>query len=240
MLWPMMLSKFLQRKLFLVLNLLSLGAFGQSGLIKVQQNTFGFAPSDTAILNPILTDITAAQVVFVGELDHGDGSSHPIKVQLIKQIQKESSLAIAYEADFFALNHRAQSRTVEERLRSLYPVWTECKQFAQVMQYILEQKIQVYGTDPQLITSYSKQNLVPYLDSILPAHSQKTFFLEELKELQEKQYSVQANQQRKDQFLSTLHAYQALVKDGFDTQLLYSVEAFALYCWQGLTPKNKV
>jgi hypothetical protein len=31
-------------------------------------------------------------------------------------------LAVVFEADFFALNHRAQSRSLAERLRSLYPV----------------------------------------------------------------------------------------------------------------------
>jgi erythromycin esterase-like protein len=216
-------------------------AMGQSGLVKVQQNTFAVTPQQATLLTPVLAEVAAASVVFVGELDHGDGSTHPLKVKLLQQLQQLGRpVAVVYEADFFALNHKAQARPLAERLRSLYPVWTECSQFEQVIQYLVAQNIVVYGTDPMLISEYSQQHLVSYLDSLLPAHAQKVDFLQDLKELQQKTYFIQSSPARRAQFLATLHAYQLVVSSGFDHQLLRTIEAFAQHAWQGLSPKNKV
>lgn len=227
---------------FLVLSYtLAWPAVGQPGLVQVQKNTFAVTPEQATLLTPVLTEVAAASVVFVGELDHGDGSAHPLKVKLLQQLQQLGRpVAVVYEADFFALNHRAQARPLAERLRSLYPVWTECAQFEQVIQCLLAQNIAVYGTDPMLISDYSQQQLVPYLDSLLPAHAQKADFLQDLKELQQKTYFTQSTPVRRAQFLATLHAYQLVVSTGFDQQLLHTIDAFAHQAWQGLAPKHKV
>ncbi|MBJ6146458.1 erythromycin esterase family protein [Hymenobacter sp. BT559] len=160
-------------------------------------------------------------------------------MKLLQQLrQLGRSVAVVYEADFFALNHQAQARPLAERLRSLYPVWTECSQFEQVIQYLLAQNLAVYGTDPMLTSDYSQQQLVPYLDSLLPAHAQKAVFLQDLKDLQQKTYFTSTSPERRAQFLATLHAYHLVVSTGFDHQLLRTIEAFAHHVWQGLAPKH--
>jgi erythromycin esterase-like protein len=235
-------SSLLRDGLFLVLAYaLAWPALGQPGLVQVQQNTFAVTPDVPTLLTPVLAEVSAASVLFIGELDHGDGSAHPLKVKLLQQVQQLGHpVAVAYEADFFALNHQAQTRPLAERLRSLYPVWTECAQFEQVTQYLLAQNLAVYGTDPRLVSDYSKQHLVPYLDSLLPKHAQKAWLLQEVKELQEKEYFVQTTSTRQALFLATLHAYESQLSAGFDQQLLRTIAAFAQNAWQGLTPKRKV
>lgn len=221
--------------------LTSIEAQAQPGLVKLGHNTFPFAADQSTILTPVLAEVTAAQVLFVGELDHGDGSAHPLKLQLLKQLhQQHPNLAVVFEADFFALNHRAQSRTLKERLGGLYTVWTECAQFQPVEQYLLDHQVPVYGTDVQLVMPYSQQHLVPYLDSLLPAHPHKAPMLQVLKTLQEKQYGAQTPAEQKEQFLATLYTFQAQFKAGFDGQLLRTIEAFARHEWQGLLPKHPV
>lgn len=119
--------------------------------MQVQQNTFVLAPEQATLLMPVLTEVAAASVVFVGELDHGDGSAHPLKVKLLQQLQQLSRpVAVVYEADFFALNHRAQARPLAERLRSLYPVWTECAQFEQVPPSTLTRANPIGAARPQV------------------------------------------------------------------------------------------
>jgi erythromycin esterase-like protein len=90
-----------------------------------------------------------------------------------------------------------------------------------------------------LISEYSQQHLVSYLDSLLPAQAQKADFLQDLKELQQKTYFIQSSPARRAQFLTTLHAYKLVVSSGFDQQLLRTIEAFAQHAWQGLAPKRK-
>jgi erythromycin esterase-like protein len=225
--------------LLVLSNLVVWPARGQAGLVQLQQNTFALTTDQPTLLTPILPEIAAASVVFVGELDHGDGSAHPFKVKLLQQLQQLGRpVAVVYEADFFALNHRAQTRPLAERLRSLYPVWTECAQFEQVIQYLLAQNLPVYGTDPMLTSDYSQQYLIPYLDSVLPAHPQKADFLLDLKELQQQTYFTHSTPARRAQFSATLHAYQLAVSAAFDQQLLRTIEAFAYHAWQGLVSKH--
>lgn len=220
---------------------LSLQGYGQEKYLEPGKNIFGFSPDSTNILNAIIDEVRASDVVFLGEMNHGDGSSHTIKYQLIRQLHQEADLeVIVFEADFFALNHDRQRRSIAERLESIYPVWTLCSQFRKIQQYIINEQIEVSGADPRLNSPYSKNHLVPYLESIIPADSNKIFFLKEIKALQEKEYFLERHYDEKEKFLFVLRDYQKKFSEGFNYQLLKAIEAFANNAWQGFNPKKEI
>lgn len=227
--------------LVLLLMLVTLNLYGQTELIKLKENVFEFSPDSATILKPILEEVALSDVVFLGERDHGDGSSHDIKYQLIRQLHHKASLAaVVFEADFFALNHKAQERSLKERLVSLYPIWTECSQFNKIEKYIIDNQIGVYGSDPRLMSPYSKAHLIPYLEAILPDDARKGYLLSELKALQEKEYFIERTQVQKEDLLELLHTYQKSFEEGFNRQLLLTIEAFAQNSWQGLNPRKQI
>lgn len=109
--------------MLLLIMKLSLPGFGQEKFLKPGKNIFEFSPDSANILNPIVDEIKMTDVIFLGEINHGDGSSHTIKYQIIRQMHQEADLeVIVFEADFFALNHDRQRRSIADRLESIYPV----------------------------------------------------------------------------------------------------------------------
>ena len=137
--------------------------------------------NDTAFddLLPVARAIGNKRIVMLGELFHGDATTFEAKARLIKFLhQKMGFNVLAFEGDFFALNHGWQRfKNGEIKIdtflqSSIFPVWTCCKQCSAVFNYIMDSAegdhpLTITGFDNQIMSGYTTRNLQKYVSGIL-------------------------------------------------------------------------
>lgn len=144
-------------------------------------NTVDPANREYADLDAIGAAIGDAQVVFLGEQDHGDAPTYLAKTRLIKYLHERKGFnVLAFESDFFALEQgwkeyqKADRNRQDSFLRTnLFPLWSRCDACADLLYSYVpaqvkgSQPLRVTGFDDQLVMSYSRRHLTQELDSLL-------------------------------------------------------------------------
>ena len=158
---------------------------GQSSVKKYVQNNTSKIESinpeniDYSDLEVIGSAIGDAQLVMLGEQDHGDAPTFQAKTRIIKYLhEKKGFNVIAFESDFYALN-QGWNQLLNQKLSSdslmfqnIFPVWTECKECAAIFSYISssqtsKNKLSITGFDIQLHGLYSQKNFKSELTDYL-------------------------------------------------------------------------
>src|SRR4051812_38970245 len=141
-------------------------------LAQAQNIISEYVRSNTHIINPDVTNYTDlaafgdaigdAQVVMMGEQDHGDAATFEAKTRLIKYLhEKKGFNVIAFEGDFFALNYwwdhaRAHHLALDSFIsKNIFTIWSSCTACSDLLyQYIPStitqgQPLELTGVDCQ-------------------------------------------------------------------------------------------
>ncbi|KAA5540566.1 erythromycin esterase family protein [Adhaeribacter rhizoryzae] len=177
------------RIIFLLVCLLlpATSLMGQSSIKEyVLENTtkiYSIDPNqdDYADLEVIGKAIGNAQVVMLGEQDHGDAPTFQAKTRLIKYLhEKKGFNVVAFESDFYAL-HRGWEQVLNNKMsasslmaNNIFSVWTKCQECDDVFSYInttqtSKNRIHVTGFDIQLHGFYSQETFISELTDYLTA-----------------------------------------------------------------------
>ncbi|WP_165370414.1 erythromycin esterase family protein [Hymenobacter persicinus] len=131
------------------------------------------ADEDFRDLEFLQQEIGDSRVVFLGEPTHGEGNVLIAKARLIRFLHQRMGFnTLAFESDFYAL-HKAQQvidagQDVRQALQqSLFPVWTQAREFEPTMRLIQTQKLRVAGFDPQVRAGSYSDNLVDELQQFV-------------------------------------------------------------------------
>lgn len=157
-------------------------AFAQDNIKKyVQANTSAITTiepgtADNSDLEAIGKAIGDAEIVMLGEQDHGDAPTFLAKTRLIQYLHEKMGFnVLAFESDFFGLTNgwdqvKKKQAIADSVIRhNIYPIWTYCKTMQQLFfQYIpssltTKTPLQLAGFDSQV---YLRQ-VAPVVDSIL-------------------------------------------------------------------------
>ncbi|MBS1578022.1 MAG: erythromycin esterase family protein [Bacteroidetes bacterium] len=131
-------------------------------------------------LSIIGNSIGNAQIVMLGEQDHGDAATFLAKTRLVKYLhEKKGFNVLAFESDFFGLNNGWDNLDksnlqidsfIKNNILSLWAYCDACKDL--LYEYIPQTQkssvpIIVTGFDNQTVYTYSRNSLIEKLDSVL-------------------------------------------------------------------------
>ncbi|RZK27376.1 MAG: hypothetical protein EOO63_13555, partial [Hymenobacter sp.] len=165
--------------------LLCAPAFGQDIRSYVKTHTVPIATVDPASddyadLAAVGEAIGEAQVVMLGEQDHGDGPAFQAKTRLIKYLHERKGFTVlAFESDFYGLTTgwdqlTKQPDSIRHFLqRNIFPIWTRSADCRYLFEQYIPQRfqtgnpLQISGFDSQLYLDYSYAHLSKDLDGYL-------------------------------------------------------------------------
>jgi erythromycin esterase len=160
--------------LALVACLFSITSFSQ--VEEVIKNSSSFDHIDTINFNSfdaIGKSIGDAEIVFLGEQSHGDGTTFEVKTQLVKYLhEKKGFNVLLFESDSWSINELWEKNQTEQLRSNVFNVWSKCQQMDNLFQYILTEKnknspLNFGGFDCNHYSNYSKKEYTLSLQNFL-------------------------------------------------------------------------
>lgn len=132
--------------------------------------------SDSDFVDSILKE---KQIVLLGEMDHGDGTSFLIKTQLIKYLnEKHGFNTLAFEAstincDILWNNLTPAADVHQLSKENIFYIWSQVKETRDLFNWIAEKKkknnpIKIIGIDPQFSGTNKADGFINLLKKSLP------------------------------------------------------------------------
>ena len=236
-------------------TLMSCGQNNESGWLKSnvsEVRSINPTDIDYSDLEPLKKAIGNSSVVLLGEQEHGDGSTYLAKSRMVKFLHEEMDFnVLAFEADFFGVN-KAWSDYVNGKkeyqnvFNQMYAFWSQSQMCEDLFQTIEKSQgtsdpITLAGFDNQQLTSVSKEELIPALDSIVRFHNvpvsitDMNFFNDTLQEAMDKLHDQELTTEDQDRFLRILETISKEIHnkqvDSFWIQELDNIRGFVLHCW---------
>ncbi|RPD49792.1 hypothetical protein DNI29_03070 [Hymenobacter sediminis] len=145
--------------LLLLVVVVPLGLFAQVPAPKWPVHSIRtISAADTSFqdLEFLRREIGGARVVMLGEPTHGVGTATEAKIRLIRFLKEQMGFnTVAFESGFYALNHAEREIQAGAPVQaaisaSVYPVWTETKEFQPLLPLLGKGKMHVAGFDSQV------------------------------------------------------------------------------------------
>ncbi len=120
-----------------------------------------------------------AQVVMLGEANHGQGNVMSLNIEIIKYLHEELGFnVIAFESGFYdvykAQKTIEQDGNVEKAFdKSVFPIWTKACEFQELIKYIYNKRgeLEIAGFDCQLTGEYSMYESIDDLEDLLSSNN---------------------------------------------------------------------
>ncbi|PWJ43005.1 erythromycin esterase family protein [Sediminitomix flava] len=188
-------------------------------------------------LTPIKNAIGEAQVVMLGEQDHGDAATFLMKARLVKYLHEECGFdIIAFESNFYDLQgaFEKDSLNFQDAYEDIFPIWTKCGECEPIFSYIKETQ---QSENPLFITGFDMQNYFneeysPNFKQFISENNLKIQeeekFFEVLDTLTKNNNPTTFNEEEWNTFFTTIEKLQnTYTKDNFWKQELHNLKGFA-------------
>lgn len=176
--------------LYLFSYLLIVELYGQDLIKKyvvdhtIEIKTIDPESTEYSDLEPLGKAIGDAQVVMLGEQDHGDAAVFAAKARIIKYLHEKKGFdVLAFESDLFALTEGWEQLSKEKAAidpflkNNIYYLWAQCSACSYLLYNYIgnthtgRTPLQITGFDPQMALQYSKVHLGFNLDTALKSRS---------------------------------------------------------------------